>query len=505
MKRRAKDRKPAKKAAPKKAKAKYPKPAEPTPPVANQPEPMETEGDSLCGKLPACSLPGCGLPACQHSADPPHAASNSCPAYTYPANWLCQVCHAPSTHHEGAAPHPDVTTNCAGFTHVAGQTEASFVGGGGRFGGGGASGTWKLVVGALVIALGFLWSTVAWAQNPCAGMPDETASIQAAVNAGSPVNFEPRLYCVRANTGIRIPSDRTLKGNGATVGILPGCVTSCKAFETVPGSSNVRLENMTVVGDLSPAVGFSIGFRGDSVTNLEVDRVTFRAWRYDGIWLGGNLGTHDARITNVTVEDFGRNGLSIVNGSGFTVDRFTARRSTPVTLLGAGVDVENNPGDLVRDVTITDSLVEDAVVGYYLHGPKGQAWGIRLITSEARRCSRYGVILNATAHSILLDNYVLAPPAAAPGEKVHRLTAWETEKDLVAPIPVGISVGASGLITADDVIVAGNRVEGTTRSAILAGVKDTKVLGNAWVGGSLATVAPSSTVPATAGIQISVP
>jgi hypothetical protein len=348
----------------------------------------------------------------------------------------------------------------------------------------------KAAAFAALLAALLVGSAQAQDPNPCSGGVDETASIQAAVDAGTPVNFAPRLHCINARLGIRIPSDRELRLNGATIGILPGCVTNCKAMETIPGSQNVRLVGPgLVLGDLTPAVGFSIGFRGDSVTGLELERVHFRNWRTDGIWLGGNLGTHTYRLDKVLVEDFGRNGLSIVNGSLGVVQRYECRRSNPGANPGACIDVEPNPGDRVTHLTIMDSLVEDAVVGYYLHAGRGfQGYGIKLLNSIARNCSRYGVILNSTAHAFILDNQVFAP-AAQSGQ----------------PIPVGISVGATAAITADDVTISGNRVEGTTRSAILAGVKDTRVIGNAWIGGSMATVQPSATVPATAGIQFWVP
>lgn len=339
----------------------------------------------------------------------------------------------------------------------------------------------------------------AWGQapNPCAGMPDDTPAVQAAVTAGpSPINFDPtKLYCIDARVGIRIPSDRTLRGNGATVGILPGCAqVSCKAFETIPDSSNIRIENLTVVGDLTPAIGFSSAIRGDSVTGFEVENVTLRSWRSDGVWLGGNGGTVDARLTRVTVEDFGRNGIAVVNGVGFTIDRLVCRRANPGANPGACVLAEGNPGDQWSALTIIDSLAENAVVGYYIHSGKGrQGNHASLLRSVASGCSKYGVILNSTLHAFILDNLVFAPAPVA-GQ----------------PIPVGISVGATTIagqpaILAEDVVISGNYVSGTTRSAILAGVKKTFVISNTWVGGSLLPVAPAAGIPATDGVQVSVP
>lgn len=334
------------------------------------------------------------------------------------------------------------------------------------------------------------------AQVCTSASPDETAPIQAAINAGSPINFEPRLYCVNARQGVRIPSDRILKGNGATIGILPGCATNCKAFETIPGSSRVRLENMTVVGDLSPAVGFSIGIRADSVSGFELESVTLRDWRTDAIWQGGNLGTHDSRLSKITVDGFGRNGLSIVNGSDFVVERYSCKRAVQIVAgtpanPGACIDIEPNSGDRVTDAVIIDSMADDAEIGFYLHAGHGfQNIGVSLINSESRNGKRYGIVLNSTLNGYILGNRVFAPPPM-PGK----------------PIPVGISVGGTFIpgtpgILAENITIAGNHVEGTTRYGILAGVKNIYLIGN---DGAFLPVQPVAGTPATQGIQVTVP
>jgi hypothetical protein len=358
--------------------------------------------------------------------------------------------------------------------------------------------------------LALLVAPISDAQVCQSGSPDETASIQAAVDASPLVLFEPRVYCVNARTGVRLPSERTLRLNGATVGVLPGCVQHCKAFETVPGSSNVRVQDGVIEGDLAPAVGFSIGFRADSVTGLELENLTFRRWRTDGVWLGGNLGTHDARLYRVTVEDFGRNGVSIVNGSRFVVERSVFRRSNPGANPGAGIDVEPNPGDLVQHLTILDSLAEDVTVGFYLHSGRGrQGYGFRLLSSVVRNASRYGVILNSTQHATIDGVEVYAAEPSKPGEPAARLMSWEGEDFLAAPVPIGIAVGATLIagqapILAQGVTVSASRIE-SPRPLLLAGAENVKVFGNMFVGGSMLTVAPGPGVAAVGGIQFYVP
>lgn len=339
-------------------------------------------------------------------------------------------------------------------------------------------------------ALSLLLTAPAYAQVCPVGAHDDTADIQAAVNDQAMVFFEPgRTYCLNARTGVRIPSNRIISLADATVGIFQGCTVNCKAFETIPGSSNIRVVGGTIVGDLTPATGFSIGFRGDSVTGLVIEGTTFRQWRYDGIWLGGNgNGTQDARISGVTVEEFGRNGLSIVNGARITVERSLFRNALQPTLLGAGIDVEPNPGDRVSGLTIVDCEASSCVVGYYLHAGRGnQGQGFFLINSRALNNAKYGVILNSTKHAMLFDNHVVA--TTVPGQ----------------PVPIGISIGATGAITADDITVTGNRIEGTARAMVLAGITGSKVGPNDLGIGTMQIVAPSATVPGMNGLMLFTP
>jgi hypothetical protein len=329
--------------------------------------------------------------------------------------------------------------------------------------------------------------------------PDETTAIQAAVVAGSPVNFEPRLYCVDARMGIRIPSDRTLRLNGATIGIKPGCTQHCKAFETVPGAQNVRIVGPgTVVGDLTLAVGFSIGLRVDSAVHFEMERVTFVDWRTDSIWAGGNGGSHNVRLYRVSVDGFGRNGISVVDGTGFVLDEVHCKRSLGNNP-GACVDAEANPpDDQVIGLTIVNGLFEDARIGLYLHSGKGQQMqNVRVIGNTIRNNYLYGIILNSTRHAFLLDN-VVEVPAQTPGQ----------------PIPVGISVGvtmptpgsfSTSPIWAEDVVVSGNTVTGTSRALVLAGVTGSKIGPNTFVGGTQQIVAPAPGLAGMAGLMLFTP
>jgi hypothetical protein len=350
---------------------------------------------------------------------------------------------------------------------------------------------------AFAIALSLL-AAPAYAQVCPVGAPDDTAAIQLAVNAQSYVKLEyGRTYCLNARTGVRIPSDRTLDLTGATVGIFPGCTQHCKAFETVPGSSNVRVIGGTVIGDLAIAAGFSIGARIDSATNSELEGVTFRDWRTDAVWIGGNGGSHNVRLFRVNVDGFGRNGISIVDGSNFLLDQIHCKRalgSNP----GACVDSEANPpDDQVEGLTILNSLFEDARVGLYLHAGKGQQQrNLVVIGNIVRNCYLNGIILNSTSRAFLLNNRVEAVTVSG------------------QPLPQGITIGvtmpttgsfSTAPIWAEDITVAGNTVTGTSRALVLAGISRSKVGPNDLGNGLQQIVSPGPNVPGMAGLMLFTP
>lgn len=64
-----------------------------------------------CSDYPPCSRENCGRLACQHEPAEPHVLN-------------------------------DNQTQCEGYEFPPGQSASDFVGGGGKFGGGGASGSW---------------------------------------------------------------------------------------------------------------------------------------------------------------------------------------------------------------------------------------------------------------------------------------------------------------------------------------------------------------------------
>lgn len=306
----------------------------------------------------------------------------------------------------------------------------------------------------------------------CDGTTNDTAAIQAAVNAEPHVVFPPGRTCrVNGVTGIRIPSDRTLTATGSTVAILPGCVPRCRALETIPGSSNIRIVGGTYPGDLSavPSGGWRIGIRVDGSTNVVVQDATVTDWKFDGVWVGGSPASRNVRLSGITVTGSGRNHISIVNAIGGVIERCSLRNAAVPTYLGAGVDLEPSAGEVVNDYTLIGNESIGNVIGYYIHPGTGNPGSdVRLYQNLASGNTQYGVIMNSVTRGVLVGN-------------------------TVSGSPIGMSIGSATEARRATVAVLFNVVSGGATGIRFAGVKDSTVEDNVITGGTMPSVALGAT------------
>lgn len=283
---------------------------------------------------------------------------------------------------------------------------------------------------------------------------DETAAIQALLDGHDRVALEPRLYEITGG-GLRLRSGITLDMSGAVLALLPGCALKCKALETEVGAQDVRIIGGTVVGDMSPTPSFRVGLRIDGATDVAVEGTRFIGWRTDGVWIGGNASSAGIRLSGVVVEGFGRNGVSIVNADGVVLERCRFKGAEPGANPGAGVDVEPNLGERVSRLTIIDCDSTGNEIGLYLHPGRGLVGAeYRIIGNTLQDNRKYGLILNSVQTALVYDN-------------------------LIAGSPKGISVGAATEATrAAGVLIAENFMERCAQGIVLAGVKESDVIGN---------------------------
>jgi parallel beta helix pectate lyase-like protein len=285
--------------------------------------------------------------------------------------------------------------------------------------------------------------------------PDETAALQQLIDENEVVHLVPREYWINPSVGLKIPSNRTLILHGATICIFPGHADKCRAFETVPGSSNIRILGGTVIGDMSHSGQFRIGLRIDQAHDVLVAGTIFQDWSWDGVHVGGNEPCTNVVIVGVEVYNFGRNAISVVNATGITIERCILVGCPEGSDPGAGIDIEPNATECVENLTILDCICSDNQVGIYIHPGQGEV-GIdhRLLGNLCERNRSYGIIANSIDAGVLYDNHV-------------------------TDAPKGISVGgATDEVRACDLTVAFNTVEESGQPFILAGVRDSEIVRN---------------------------
>jgi hypothetical protein len=313
----------------------------------------------------------------------------------------------------------------------------------------------------------------------CGGVND-TAAVQAAVDANSTVQFSPGTTCaIDGYKSIKLRSNKTLDMTGATMKLIAGCVSSgwpCRVFETIPGEGGITLRNGEVRGDFNThptGPGFSIGLRVDSSTPVSgarwsviVDGTKFTQWRSDGIWLGGNTPATGVRLSGITVDGWGRNAISVTQAEDVIVERITCRNGKVGASPGACLGVEPNPAERMRTFHAFEVDADQCEVCTYLHKNTQAAdlnydIGIYRMRCKARK---YGIILNETSTAALIGNKI------------------ESEG-------TGISIGAFiESARSNQVVVSQNDITGVT-AIMLAGIKDSVIVGNNMHGGKVAAAA----------------
>lgn len=207
------------------------------------------------------------------------------------------------------------------------------------------------------------------------GIADDTAAIQAAMTAENAVYFPPGTYLV--SSPITLKSNNMIFGAGASSVIsYTGTATSQGALYANSGSASVYVENLVVqnikvLGQVATA-GFSefvhlIAFHG--VRNCLIDSCEIVGFRGDGIIFGsGNVAGQERHNVDVTVSNCyidgvnndNRNGISVIDGNGVTIENNYFTRCTKSTMPGA-IDIEpdDNIYHVVKNISIRNNRIYD--------------------------------------------------------------------------------------------------------------------------------------------------
>jgi len=207
------------------------------------------------------------------------------------------------------------------------------------------------------------------------GTTDDSAAIQACVNANCSIFFPSGTY--KVVTPITIPSNKLLYGEGACSTILyTGTTTSQGALYANSGSASTYVENLTiqnlkVLGTVATA-GFSefvhlIALHG--VRNCLIDNCVIEGFRGDGIIFGsGDIGGQERHNVDVTVTNCyidgvnndNRNGISVIDGNGVSIENNYFTRCTKSTMPGA-IDIEPDANNyhVIKNISIRNNRIYD--------------------------------------------------------------------------------------------------------------------------------------------------
>jgi hypothetical protein len=207
------------------------------------------------------------------------------------------------------------------------------------------------------------------------GVTDDTAAIQAACTAVDGVFFPSGTYKITAP--ITLKSNNFVYGEGASSVILyTGTTTSQGALYANSGSSSTYVENLTVqnlkiLGTVA-AAGFSefvhlVAFHG--VRNCLIDNCEIVGFRGDGIIFGsGDVAGQERHNVDVTVTNCyidgvnndNRNGISVIDGNGVSIENNYFTRCTKSTMPGA-IDIEPdaNTYHVIKNISIRNNRIYD--------------------------------------------------------------------------------------------------------------------------------------------------
>jgi hypothetical protein len=146
--------------------------------------------------------------------------------------------------------------------------------------------------------------------------------------------------------------------------------------------SNIQIDGLELDGSANDAIkggrygdkGIQAPYSGIGIldgTNISIKNSSITDFGLDGIYISttkGNFSQNNISIINTDCTYNGRQGLSIVGGSGIKVDNckfsYTGKgkfRSNPM----AGLDIEPNAGSRARNITIKNSeMIDNVGVGF---------------------------------------------------------------------------------------------------------------------------------------------
>ena len=305
------------------------------------------------------------------------------------------------------------------------------------------------------------------------GVTNDTKAVQDAINSGLPVLFSKTyLVCATGSPwyhAITIPSGAYLFGDG-TIKLEANNYSNYDILY-MTGVSDVIIRDIKIIGDLETHGGASgewgYGIDIDGCANITIDNVSVTECWGDGIIVNNLIDANgvyainkNVKIVNCTVTDNGRNNISVSKGEDIEVGNcyiYNAKRTAPK----AGIDVEPDANETVKNITIHDNIIV------------GNVWGIEVVVSNTPKVS--GVENCLVANNLLVDNL---NPLGAEGIVTNSANVLVFEGNVIQGSPVGFVCTNARYTLRNNYFY----LNGSGQHAILTGYQMCDIIGNHFTG-----------------------
>ena len=204
----------------------------------------------------------------------------------------------------------------------------------------------------------------------CDGFTDDTNAFQIAINTAKKIRI-PAGTCV-LESSVRLDNDVAIRGDGIGVSVIKRGISSKGAFAANSDApekkiTGIEISDLTIYGQ-SDIYGFSefqhlVTLNG--VQNVLINKVEFRGFRGDGLYIGSGLKAGDERHNeNIIVQDSlfdginhtNRNGISIIDANKILIKNNRFINISNERMPGA-VDFEpdNNKFHIVKNVNVENN------------------------------------------------------------------------------------------------------------------------------------------------------